>query len=185
MALSKIPNNMQVPLAIGDMPAGSMLQVVNNSLPVGTLVYTTNDLNWLSISASDTAVTSKSTNSKWIVNFTGLAACRSAKPMSFDIWYSTDGGSNWIDMSGNRDEYNHASSGTGLGITGYWQSGGTDDWYPLGVTVTGAISVNAGSNIKFRLAMKNGGPAGDVANTLNCVGHSEYSMQMTVQEIKQ
>jgi hypothetical protein len=170
---------------LGINTTGTVLQVVNKSLPVGTLVYTSNDLNWLSITASDTAVTSKSTNSKWIVNFTGLAACRSAKPMSFDIWYSTDGGSTWIDMSGNRDEYNHASSGTGLGITGYWQSGGTDDWYPLGVTITGAISVNAGSNIKFRLAMKNGGPAGDVANTLNCVGHSEYSMQMTVQEIAQ
>ena len=168
---------------LGINTTGTVLQVVNKSLPVGTLVYTSNDLNWLSITASDTAVTSKSTNSKWIVNFTGLAACRQAKPMSFDIWYSTDGGSNWIDMSGNRDEYNRAGSGTGLGLTGYWQSGGTDDWYPLSVTITGAISVNAGSNIKFRLAMKNVGPAGDVANTQNCVGHSEYSMQMTIQEI--
>ncbi len=185
MALSKIPNNMQAPLALvtSDMPTGSVLQVVNNSLPVGTLVYTANNLSWISISASDTAVTSKSTNSKWIVNFTGLAACRQAKPMSFDIWYSIDGGSNWIDMSGNRDEQNHG--GSGLGLTGYWQSAGTDDWYPLSMTVTGVISVNVGSNIKFRLAMRNGGPAGDVANTSNCVGHGDYTMQMLVQEIAQ
>ena len=176
---------MQAPLALAtnDMPAGSVLQVVNTNIGTGTIVYTANNLSWISISASDTAVTSKSTNSKWIVNFTGLAACRQANPMSFDIWYSTDGGSNWIDMSGNRDEQNH--NGSGLGLTGYWQSGGTDDWFPLSVTVTGLISVNIGSNIKFRLAMRNGGPAGDVANTSNCVGHGDYTMQMTVQEIAQ
>ena len=166
---------------LGINTTGTVLQVANTAVATGTTVYTSNDLNWLSLSQTEVSVTSKATNSKWNVNFTGLAACRSARPISFDIWYSIDGGSNWVDMSGNRDELNHG--GSGLGITGYWQSGGTDDWFPLSITVTGLVSVNAGSNIRFRLAMRNGGPSTDVANTQNCVGHGDYTMQMTVLEI--
>ena len=168
---------------VGTNDAGTVLQVVNYAIPVGSQQYTNNDLNWASFTASDTTATSKADNSKWVVTFTGIAACRQAKPISFDIWYSVDGGSTWIDMSGNRDSSNHASSGSGLGLTGYWQSGGTDDWFPLSMTVGGVISVVTGTSIKFRVAMRNGGPSSDIANTANCIGHGDYTMQMTVMEI--
>jgi hypothetical protein len=166
---------------IGINDTGTLLQVVNLAMPVGTIQYTTNSLSWDSINNSETIATSKATNSRWVVNFTGLAAVRSAYPLSFDIWYSIDNGTNWIDMSGNRDESNHG--GSGLGITGYWQAGGTDDWFPLSITVGQVITVSAGTSIKFRLAMRNGGPSTDVSTTLNCVGHGDYTMQMTVMEI--
>tara|TARA_B110000285_G_scaffold225645_1_gene284206 strand:+ start:902 stop:1480 length:579 start_codon:yes stop_codon:yes gene_type:complete len=168
---------------VGINDTGTVLQVVNYALPVGSVQYTNNDLNWTSVTSSDTTATSKAVNSKWVVTFTGIAACRDARPLSFDIWYSVDGGSTWNDMSGNRDSSNHSGSGSGLGLTGYWQSGGTDDWFPLSMTVGGVISVVAGTSIKFRVAMRNGGPSSDIANTNNCIGHGDYTMQMTVMEI--
>jgi hypothetical protein len=61
MALSKIPNNMQTPLAISDMPTGAVLQVISNVMDgviyIGSSSYT--HLTDLTTTITPTSATSK------------------------------------------------------------------------------------------------------------------------------
>lgn len=161
--------------------AGKVLQVGNRSLSTGANLYTVGNYDWQYWSASELTFTSEDTNSKWYCNFTGLAAHRSANPISFTLVYKVGTGS-WANMTTNNLSGGYETGD--LGMTGSWNAGSTDDWNSISLTAIATVTAAAGSTIYFRLGMRNGGPSTDSAGTNNMVGHSLYNMQMSAMEIK-
>ena len=160
---------------------GTVLQVGNRSLSTGASLSTVGNYDWQYWSDSEVTFTSVDTNSKWYCNFTGLAAHKSANPISFTLVYKVGAGS-WTNMTaGNLS--GGAETGD-LGMTGSSNVGSTDDWNSFSLTAIATVTAAAGSTIYFRLAMRNGGPSTDVASTTNVVGHGLYNMQMSAMEIK-
>ena len=159
-------------------PSGMAVQAVSHTWNAVTQL-TIQTFTWTRYTATETSITAKYPNSRYVVYMTFPVASRATSANSQDIYYKVGSGSFAPLVK------NIGGSSVDYGLSTIWDSGSTDIWASPSMHASNTVTSNAGDTITFAAYIRSGGPGTDNTSGNTQAGHPYYTGMVTVMEFKQ